>query len=81
MSSEEQKEKRGKRILGDEHAIRKQVGIAKAHGMNVTESHRFVKHHALNCGDPKCSLCGNPRKVRKEKTIQEKRFEQKELIE
>ena len=81
MSSEEQKEKRGKRILGDEHAIRKQVGIAKSHGMDVTEAHRFVKHHALNCGDPKCSLCGNPRKVRKEKTIQEKRFEQKEFIE
>lgn len=76
MSSEEQKEKRGKRILGDEHAIRKQVNIAKAYGMDVTEAHRFVKHHALNCGDPKCVMCGNPRKVWKEKTIQEKRFEQ-----
>jgi hypothetical protein len=81
MSSEEQKEKRGKRILGDEHAIRKQVSIAKAHGMDVTEAHRFVKHHALNCGDSKCILCANPRKIWKEKTIQEKRFEQKELIE
>lgn len=76
MSSEEQKEKRGKRILGDEHAIRRQVNIAKSYGMDVTEAHRFVKHHALNCGDPKCWLCSNPRKLRKEKTLQEKKFEQ-----
>ena len=78
MSNEIDKEKRGKRILGDEHAIRKQVNIAKAHGMTVEEPHKFVKHHALNCGDPGCFLCANPRKTFKEKTIQEKRFLQTE---
>jgi len=78
MSNEIDKEKRGKRILGDEHAIRKQVNIAKAYGMNIEEAHRYVKHHALNCGDPGCFLCANPRKTFKEKTIQEKRFLQTE---
>jgi hypothetical protein len=78
MSNEIEKEKRGKRILGDEHAIRKQIKIAKAHGMAVDEPHKFVKHHALNCGDPGCFLCSNPRKTLKEKTIQEKRFLQTE---
>lgn len=78
MSNEQDKEKRGKRILGDEHAIRKQVSIAKAHGVPIEEPHRYAKHHALNCGNPKCSLCANPRKLRKEKTLQEIRFAQTE---
>jgi hypothetical protein len=32
----------------------------------------------LDCGNPNCVMCANPRKVWKEKTIQEKRFEQTE---
>jgi hypothetical protein len=32
----------------------------------------------MNCGNPNCHMCGNPRKIWKEKTIQEKRFEQTE---
>jgi hypothetical protein len=78
MSNEFDKEKRGKRILGDEHAIRKQVNIAKAHNAPVDEPHKFAKHHAMNCGIPNCVMCGNPRKIFKEKTIQEKRFIQTE---
>lgn len=78
MSNEIDKEKRSKRILGDEHAIRKQVNIAKAYGMTIEEAHRYIKHHALNCGDPGCIMCANPRKTFKEKTIQEKRFLQTE---
>lgn len=81
MSNEREKEKHGKRFLGDEHAIRRQVKIAKAYGLKIDEDdkHRFHKHHALNCGNPKCIMCGNPRKTFKEKTIQEKRFEQTKL--
>jgi hypothetical protein len=30
----------------------------------------------MNCGNPNCVMCANPRKVFKEKTIQEKRLEQ-----
>jgi hypothetical protein len=42
------------------------------------QPHRFAKHHVLNCGNPKCVLCANPRHTFGEKTIQEKRFEQTE---
>jgi hypothetical protein len=78
MSTEEDKFKKSKRILKDENAIRKQLKIAKAHNAPVESPHQFAKHHAMNCGNPNCVMCGNPRKVWNEKTIQEKRFEQTE---
>ena len=37
----------------------------------------FAKKHALSCGVPMCPLCGNKRRVTGEKTIQEKKHEQK----
>jgi hypothetical protein len=78
MSTEEDKFKHSKRILKDENAIRKQLKIAKAHNVPVKTPHELAKHHAMNCGNPNCVMCANPRKVWKEKTIQEKRFEQTE---
>jgi hypothetical protein len=81
MSDEDQKVKHSKRIQQKNNYIQKQVGIAKAHHVPVEEPHMFAKHAAMNCGIPECPMCANPRKLRKEKTIQEKRFEQKELIE
>ena len=78
MSTEEDKFKKSKRILKDENAIRKQLNIAKAHNAPVESPHQFAKHHAMNCGNPNCVMCGNPRKMWNEKTIQEKRFEQTE---
>jgi len=45
----------------------------------VKEPHKFAKHHAMDCGTPGCMMCGNPRKVWKEETIQEKRFKQDEV--
>lgn len=83
MSNELVKEKHSKRLHKEESAVKRQLKIAKAHGFPVkeTDKHRFHKHHAMNCGNPDCLMCGNPRKTLKEKTIQEKRFEQKELYE
>jgi hypothetical protein len=81
MSSEEFKEKHSKRIHSKETAVTKQVKIAKSHGIDVKEPHKYVKHHAMDCGNPNCVMCGNPRKIFKEKTIQEKRFEQKDKYE
>jgi hypothetical protein len=65
----------------DETAVKKQVKIAKAHGLTnkdkaVKEPHRLAKHHAMDCGQPGCMLCGNPRKIFKERTAQEKRMYQ-----
>lgn len=36
--------------------------------------HKYAKQHALDCGKPKCPLCGNPRKALKQKTLKEKQF-------
>ena len=78
MSNEEDKFKKSKRILKDENAIRKQLKIAKAYSIPVESPHQLAKHHVLDCVNPNCVMCANPRKVWKEKTIQERRFEQTE---
>jgi hypothetical protein len=63
----------------DQNAVNRQVRIAKAHGLTnkdkaVKQPHRLAKHHAMDCGQPGCMLCGNPRKIFKERTAQEKRL-------
>lgn len=84
MSNDFVKEKRSKRIHSEEVSIKRQVKIAKAHGLTdkdkaIKQAHRMAKHHAMDCGQPGCMLCGNPRKLFKEKTIQEKSFLQDKL--
>jgi hypothetical protein len=60
--------------------IARQVQIARQHGLTnrdkaVKEPHRMAKHHAMDCGNPHCFLCGNPRKTHKDRlTCQEKRI-------
>jgi hypothetical protein len=76
VSDEISKVQHSKRIHQKETTINKQAKIAKSHGAEVKEPHRFVKHHAMGCGIPGCVMCSNPRRVWKEKTIQEKRFDQ-----
>jgi hypothetical protein len=76
MSHEEDKFKHSKRLHDDETKVQKQVKIAKAYGVPVKEPHKLAKKHALNCGNPNCVMCMNPRKSFKESTIQEKRFDQ-----
>ena len=79
MSDENTKVKRSRRIHSDKVKSKKQVKIAKQFGLDNVEAHRYNKKHALNCGNPNCVMCGNPRKFFGEKTIQEQRFEQLEL--
>jgi len=74
MSTEQDKFKHSKRLLKDENAINKQVKIAKAAGVTIDEPHKFVKHHALDCGNPECPTCSNPRKRFKQLTTQEQRL-------
>ena len=76
MANERAKYLNSRRRLRDQTAVKRQTRIAQVHGAPVTEPHKFVKHHAMNCGRPGCMLCGNPRKTRKEKTVQEQRLEQ-----
>jgi hypothetical protein len=84
MSSEIEKKRVSNRRHKDENAIRKQVKIAKAHGLTekdkqIKQPHRYAKHHAMDCGNPGCVLCSNPRhnkmlKSRDQLTIQERKF-------
>lgn len=82
MSNTNEKIKNSKRRHKDETAINRQVKIAKSHGFNskdkvVKEPHRLAKHHAMDCGNPDCYICGNPRKTHKDKlTKQEQSFYQ-----
>ena len=75
MSKDEDKIKHSKRLLKDENAIKKQVKIAKSHGIPVENVHGFAKHHVMDCGQPGCIVCGNRRKVWGEKTVQEQKFD------
>jgi hypothetical protein len=75
MSTEQDKIKKNKRIQKDENAVKKQTKIAKTFGVPVTEPHKFAKHHALDCGNPKCLLCSGE-KVLGIKSIKERRLEQ-----
>ena len=81
MSNELDKIKNSSRRYKDEIAIKKQSKIAKQHHVSgydtriEKEPHRLHKHHAMDCGNPECYLCGNPRKTHKDKlTAQEKRL-------
>ena len=79
MSNDTAKYLNSRRRHKNDVAIARQVKIAKAHGLTnkdkaVKEPHRLAKHHAMDCGRPGCMLCGNPRKIFKERTAQEKRL-------
>jgi len=80
MSNETAKFLNSRRRHKNDIAIAKQVKIAKAHGLTnkdkaIKEPHRLAKHHVMDCGNPECYLCGNPRKTHKDKlTAQEKRM-------
>jgi hypothetical protein len=70
--------KRAKRRRLTTNAINRQKRIAKSstwHNSKLLEQpHRMAKHHALDCGQPGCVVCGNPRKIWKQKTLQERKF-------
>ena len=79
MANELAKYLNSRRRQKTENAINKQVRIAKSHGSfnqkNIKQKHRLAKHHVMDCGNPKCYLCGNPRATHKDKlTAQEKRL-------
>lgn len=81
MSNAFEKIKNATRRFRDTLAIQRQVNIAKAKGIfkhkRVVEPHRLAKHHVMDCGNPECFVCGNPRKTHKDKlTAQEKRLYQ-----
>jgi hypothetical protein len=79
MSDMEDKLKHSKRIHQKENHVSRQMDIRKSHNFPEDEAHKYHKMSGTNCGDSNCVMCGNPRKFFKEKTIQEKSFEQTEV--
>lgn len=71
------------RLFNDYLKVKKQKNIAKIHKMNLEQKYQdgyFVKNHILDCGNPMCCICGNPRrnkKVKEKLTIQELKFVEK----
>ena len=82
MSNDTAKFLNSRRRHKNDVAIARQLRIAKQHGLGlndkaIKEPHRLAKHHVMDCGNPDCYLCGNPRKTHKDKlTTQEKRLYQ-----
>jgi hypothetical protein len=81
MANERAKYLNSRRRQKDENAVKKQLKIARQHNSFpdenkvLKEPHRLTKHHAMDCGNPACFMCGNPRKTHKDKlTAQEKRI-------
>jgi serine/threonine protein phosphatase PrpC len=85
MSNSSDKIKNSQRRYADQTAIEKQIQLARNYGYHKLDSgmnnwrfliqpHRNHKKHIFNCGDPRCYMCGNPRRWFKEITIQEKKF-------
>jgi len=78
MANEQAKFLNSRRRHKNDVAIARQVKIAKSHsysGQSRIEPHRYNKHRAMDCGNPHCYLCGNPRKTHKDRlTAQEKRL-------
>jgi hypothetical protein len=69
------KDKKATRLQRTTNAINKQLRIAKSLGMThlLKQPHRLAKHHALDCGNPKCLVC-HSEKVFNKPTLQERKF-------
>lgn len=88
MSHEDDKIHHSERLHQKETKIQRQLDIAKNYQLHknsrwkyVEQPHRNHKKAILNCGDPKCYMCMNPRRAYGERTMQERRFDQRRLHE
>jgi len=81
MSNDFAKFKNSKRRHKTDVFIARQLSIAKQSITHDTrldkEPHRLAKRHAMDCGKPGCTLCGNPRRnewfKKERRTTQERR--------
>lgn len=73
MSNQVERYKHSKRLAKKKTKLDRKMGIAKAYGWNhiLENPHKYSKTSMFNCGNSSCFICGNPRKVFKEKTMQE----------
>ena len=78
MSNQVERFKHSKRLQKKITKVQRKMKIAKAHGYEhiLANPHRYSKQSMFHCGNAQCFMCGNPRKFFKERTIQERSFEQ-----
>lgn len=79
MSDEATKVKRSTRKHDTWTVIAKRKKLVKSYGIGKDYSncgHKLSKMNGINCGDPRCIMCANPRKMFKERTLKEKAFDE-----
>lgn len=81
MSDPETRERHSRRLHDEETHIKKRYRLLKEKssflGRKVErQPHRLSKVSGMNCGNPHCVMCMNPRRAWKDDTIQEKSFKQ-----
>ena len=71
------KDRRQDRFLQKTRHIQRQVRIAKSCDMTTVleQPHRLHKKAAMDCGNPRCFVCGNSRRTFGHKTLQETKFD------
>lgn len=75
MSSQIAKTHRTQRRQRSLRQQQRQQRIARLHNLPLKPAHYYNKHHALDCGNPQCVVCGNPRRTHKHTlTLQEQRL-------
>lgn len=82
MSNEQDKIKHGERFFQKIKKLTRKIKLAKEYAYDhvLKNPHKYHKMSPFNCGNPNCVFCMNPRKAFKEKTMQERRFEQTEKL-
>lgn len=57
---------RSERRQNTRNAIARQLRVARHAQITkyLEQPGRLKKHHAMDCGNPRCGLCGNPRRSR-----------------
>lgn len=81
MSNPEDRVKHSRRFYDVETHVERRRKLLNAKAVSMghevnKQPHRLYKCSGMNCGNSHCVMCGNPRKFFKEKTIQERSFEQ-----
>jgi len=79
MSNDHDKVKHSKRIHQKNSTVKNKMKIAKAYGWKhvLANPHKYLKCSLFSCGNSNCIFCMNPRRAFNEKTVQEKRNEQR----
>lgn len=80
MSNDIDKQKHGERFFQKIKKLARKMKLAKEYGYEhvLKDPHKYHKSSVFSCGNPNCIMCMNPRKAFGEKTMQERKLEQKE---